>query len=88
MSCSDADDGKVLWKSRTKGPHSASPVIVEDRLYLLNEAGATAVLDLKDEGKILATNELGDPMLASPAVSGGALYLRSDKKLYCVAKRE
>ena len=86
VSCADATDGKVLWKSRTKGPHSASPVLAEDRLYLLNEAGATAVLDLRDEGKVIATNELGDPMLASPAISGGALYLRSDKKLYCISK--
>lgn len=85
VSCSDAGTGKGIWKSRTKGPHSASPVIAEDRLYLLNEAGATAVLDLNAEGKLLATNELGDPMLASPAVSGGAIYLRSDKKLYCIS---
>src|SRR6185503_11169035 len=82
VSCSDARDGKVLWKSRTKGPHSASPVIAEDRLYLLNEAGATTVLALNEEGKILAVNELGDPMLASPAISGGMIYLRSDRKLY------
>ena len=87
VSCSDPADGKALWKSRTKGPHSASPVFAEDRLYLLNEAGATAVLALKDEGKVLATNELGDPMLASPAISGGAIFLRSDKKLYCIGAK-
>jgi outer membrane protein assembly factor BamB len=85
VSCADPKDGKVLWKARTKGPYSASPLAAEDRLYLVNETGATAVLLLNEEGKVAAINELGDPMLASPAASGGALYLRSDKKLYCIA---
>jgi outer membrane protein assembly factor BamB len=84
VSCADPKDGKVLWKVRTKGPYSASPLAVEDRLYLVNEAGSTAVVALGEEGKVVAVNDLGDPMLASPAASGGALYLRSDRKLYCV----
>jgi outer membrane protein assembly factor BamB len=85
VSCADASDGKILWKARTKGPHSASPVVAEGRLYLLNEAGATAVLSLSEEGKQIALNELGEPMMASPAVSGGAIYLRSDRRLICIA---
>jgi len=84
VSCADPKEGKVLWKVRTKGPYSASPLAAEDRLYLVNEAGATTIVSLGEEGKILGVNELGDPMLASPAASGGALYLRSDRKLYCV----
>src|SRR5205085_317549 len=79
-----AAEGKVLWKLRTKGPYSASPLAAEDRLYLVNETGATTIVSLGDEGKILGINELGDLMLASPAASGGALYLRSDRKLYCI----
>jgi outer membrane protein assembly factor BamB len=84
VSCADPKEGKVLWKVRTKGPYSASPVAAEDRLYLVNEAGATTVLSVAEEGKILSVNELADPMLASPAASGGALYLRSARKLYCI----
>jgi outer membrane protein assembly factor BamB len=84
VSCADPKDGKVLWKVRTKGPYSASPLAAEDRLYLVNEAGATTVVALGDEGKVLSVNELGDPMLASPAASGGALFLRSNRTLYCV----
>lgn len=84
VSCADPKDGKVLWKARTKGPYSASPLAAEDRLYLVNEAGSTTVLLLGEEGKVAAVNDLGDPMLASPAAAGGAIYLRSDRTLYCV----
>jgi outer membrane protein assembly factor BamB len=86
VTCADAADGKILWKVRTKGPHSASPVVAEGRLYLLNEAGATAVLSLSEEGKQIALNELGEPMMASPAVSGGAIYLRSDRRLIRISR--
>ena len=38
------------------------------------------------EGEIVGTLELKDQILGSPAVGGGALYVRSNAKLFKVAK--
>jgi hypothetical protein len=57
-------------------------------MYLLNEEGATTVLQLGNKPRVLAVNPLNELMLASPAVSGGALFLRSDGHLFCIAEKK
>ncbi|MGE3804349.1 MAG: PQQ-binding-like beta-propeller repeat protein [Gemmataceae bacterium] len=89
VTCTDPQTGNPIWQSpRTKGPYAATPVAAEDRLYLVNEAGQTFVLQLGDEPKIIATNPIEDTILATPSIAGGAIFLRSDKHLYCIGKNE
>ena len=62
-------DGEQVWQQRVKGEFSASPVLADGKLYVVNEAGATSVLDVTGEKpKIVASNELDDTILATPAV--------------------
>jgi outer membrane protein assembly factor BamB len=84
--CGDAARGKELWRLRLKGPFSASPVLVDGRLYLVNEAGVTTVVRLGGEPRVVATNDLKEPMLATPAVARGCLFLRSDRHLFCIGR--
>ena len=39
-----------------------------------------------EEGAIVGTLNLDEQILGSPAVGGGALYLRSNTKVYKIAK--
>jgi outer membrane protein assembly factor BamB len=82
----DALTGKEIYKARVGGggnSFSASPIGAGGRVYLLNEDGATFVLDASaDEYKELGKNDLGEMSLASPAAAGGALYIRTQTKLY------
>jgi len=80
-------EGKRLWQTRLKGPFSATPVVAGKHLYFFNEAGLVQVVDVSGkEGEIVGTLELKDQILGSPAVGGGALYVRSNAKLFKVAK--
>jgi outer membrane protein assembly factor BamB len=87
VNCVDAATGELVWQQRLKGPFWASPVIAGDKLYVVNEEGTTAVIQLGDKPKVLARNDLGESVLATPAVSGGALFLRSDTHLWCIAAK-
>ena len=86
MAVLDAQTGKEIYKVRAGGTgntFSASPVAAAGRVYLLNEEGATFVIDARSsEYKELARNDLGEMSLASPAAAGGALYIRTLTKLY------
>ncbi len=84
LNCADLADGKVLWQQRVKGPFSASPVVGDGKVYVVNEEGLTTVVQIGAEPKVLATNDLKDPMLATPAIADGGIFLRSDKCLYCI----
>jgi outer membrane protein assembly factor BamB len=84
--CADAADGKVLWQQRVaEGTYWASPVAADGKVYAVNDAGTTTVVQAGDRPKILARNDLDDPMVATPAVAGCCLFLRSDRYLYCIA---
>lgn len=81
-SCIDRLTGEQIWNERVGGNHSASPVFIGDRVYMLNEEGKTTVLAAGDEFKVLAENTLDEGFMSSPAVDGNALILRSKTHLY------
>jgi len=86
VSCVSADDGRLVWQQRARGPFSASPIVADGKLYVVNEEGTTTVIGLGERPKVLATNRLDETILATPAVAGGALYLRSDQHLWCIGR--
>ncbi len=88
LNCADAATGKALWDQRVDGEYAASPLIADGKIYVVNEAGTTTVLEAGPQAKILATNSLKDKFLACPIASDGAIFLRSDKYLYCVGKKK
>jgi outer membrane protein assembly factor BamB len=89
LTCLDAKTGEVLIdQHRLEGLTDvyASPIGVNDRIYLAGQHGSTLVLEKSKEVKILANNQLEDGFDASPAVVGDELFLRGRKTLYCIAQ--
>ena len=75
--CWRASDGEQMWRQRIKGPHSASPLQIGDRIYASDERGQTLVFLATPDGfKQLANNRLGDSSFASPVYADGKLLLR------------
>ena len=85
-SCVDADTGEAVWTERLGGDFSASPTFADGRIYWLGEDGVCTVTAPGRTFEKLAVNRLPGRTLASPAVSGGAVYLRTDAKLYKLAR--
>ena len=89
----DPKNGKVLHEGRLEGRTGgvyASPVLADDRLYVVSRKRGTFVYSADGEFKLLATNKLGDKTQfnASPALVGNQLFLRSDEYLYCIAEKD
>ena len=90
VTCLDAKTGTVIWgpETTTEGIVSASPILSEGKLYILNEKAVTSIVSVGSEFKLLATNELdGTYTLASPAVSGSQLFIRTSTFLYCIGSK-
>jgi len=87
ITCLDAKTGALIWgpETTTEGIVSASPVMADGKLYIVNENGVTSVVSVGPEFELLETNELdGSYTLASPAVSGSQLFIRTSTHLYCI----
>ena len=88
--CLNPKTGEVIWgPERTiKGTVSASPVLVDNKLYIINEDATTSVAQVGESFELLATNVLPEAgyTLASPAVANNRLYLRTEFYMYCVGE--
>jgi outer membrane protein assembly factor BamB len=85
----NAKTGAQIYKLRIGGgghTFSASPVASGNRVFFLTEEGTTFVIDSADEYKEIAKNDLDEMSLATPAIAGDALYLRTESKLYKIAR--
>lgn len=84
--CYQPKTGDIVWQERVGGNFCASPVWIEGRIYFLNEAGETTVIEAADQFKVVAKNSLGEKCQASMAISSGRLFIRSDKSLFCIGR--
>ena len=76
-------DGERRWQLRLKGPFSATPVVLGDRLLAVNETGLVQLIRFDDkQAEVTATLDLEDQILASPAVAAGGVFLRSNSRLW------
>jgi outer membrane protein assembly factor BamB len=87
------DGSKVIADQRIPDGRAftASPWAVGQRLYCLNEDGVTSVFEVGDADgslELISQNPLDadDMSLATPAICHGKLYLRTDKRIYCIAE--
>jgi outer membrane protein assembly factor BamB len=67
---------KLLWEKTKLNPVTASPVVLDDRVYSLRQ-GVLVSGDLKT-GEVVGQLRLKGPFSASPVVAGGLLYCFSE----------
>lgn len=81
----DAESGQVLQRERlpdAMGECYPSPIAVDGKVYITNNAGRVAVLAAGAEWKVLASNQLGEDCFATPAIGDNAIFVRTAKALY------
>ncbi len=91
LTVADAQDGSIRYKTRLPDSGSiwSTPVVCKDNLYVFTDTGRCFVLTIGEKSaEIVATNELGEMVLGSPAVSDDSLLVRSNTKLWKIAKSE
>ena len=75
------------WKTHEfEGMFQASPTLVGDTLYVLNEDGIMTLAKVGDEITVVQQNALGEKCLATPAFVQGKIIIRSVEHLWCIGK--
>ena len=91
LACHDARTGKQIYgrqrlSSDTSG-FTASPWAYNGKIFALSEDGDTFVIQAGPEFKVLGKNSLDEMALATPAIARGSVIIRTQSKLYRIAKR-
>jgi len=87
--CLDPKTGQEIYGGQRIKPaaYSASPVLVDGKIYITSEEGLTTVLKAGPKFEVLAENPLNDYCLSSPALSDGQIFIRTTGHLYCFGSR-
>jgi len=86
----DMHTGEIRKQARLQGAlgdYYASPVAGDGKIYAISAEGKAVVIQAGAEWQILQVNDLEDGCKGTPAISDGRLYIRSNRMLYCFAKR-
>jgi outer membrane protein assembly factor BamB len=86
--CLDASSGDEHYRKRIPGASgfSASPIVNDGRVYCLDQAGATFVLEAGPQLNVLASNKLGEMSWSSAGVVGDRLLIRTVDYLYSIGE--
>ncbi len=87
--CYELATGVEVYRQRL--PHrgsgfSASPIVVDGRIYLSSEDGDMFVVKAGRTFALESTNPMGEPLMATPAVTAGTLLVRGERHLFAVAR--
>jgi outer membrane protein assembly factor BamB len=83
--------GKIEWTTQLPGPYKwrGSPTGADGKIWFMNHHGDVIVIHPAD-GKIIANIPMGedgdDNIRASIAAAGSQIFIRTNSKLFCVAK--
>ncbi len=84
--CHVARTGKEIWSVRLNAKMTASPVLIDGKIYAVADDGKVFVFAAAPEFKLLARNTIGEAVSASPAVANERLYVRGHQHLFCIGK--
>lgn len=87
--CVEAKTGREVWSERLGGGAQvfASPVLVKDNIYSVNEKGTVFVYKAGGKFELVSKNDIGEEVYASLSVANGRLYVRGEKHLFAYGKK-
>jgi outer membrane protein assembly factor BamB len=85
--CYEAKTGAEIWTHRLASKVTASPVMIDGKIYSVGEDGKVYVFEAAPKYKELGVSALGESVSATPAVADNRLYVRGDEHLFCIGKK-
>ena len=75
----------MAWTTRKNAPHTPSPLLAGDELYIVADNGMASCLDAQT-GQVHWQQRLGGNYSASPLLAGGKIYFQSEDGTATVIK--
>lgn len=86
VACYNAQKGDTLWTHYFDGQFYASPIIADEKVYLLDRSGVMHIVKAEDKFELVSESPLGERADCTPAFSDNRIYIRGKEFLYCIAK--
>jgi outer membrane protein assembly factor BamB len=84
--CVDAKTGKAYWTYDMLAASWASPLIVNDKVFIADEDGDISIFEVSKELEQLGEFNMGSAVYTTPVYSDGSLYIANRNHLYCITE--
>ena len=88
VTCLDAESGERHWIQEYEEGFYSSPILVGDKVYLMDMAGVTYIFRAAREFESVGRGELGEQAMTIPAFMHGRIYIRGMEHLYAIGSEE
>src|SRR5262249_61730190 len=85
--CLDAKTGRLCWEHDLRSDCWATPLWVENKVYVATEDGDVFVFAHGRDKKLLVKIEMEGLIRASPVFANGVLYIMNDQGLHAIRQR-
>lgn len=82
--CVDAATGKALWTHDMMAAPWASPLIVNDRVYITNDSGGVLCFEVSGEKNLLSENFVRTAVYTTPIVANDTLYIANRNQIFAI----
>jgi len=86
VTCLDAKTGEVCWEHEFDDGFYSSPILVNDRVYIIDLSGTMQVFRMGNEFERLGAFKIGEDAYATPAFVGDRIYIRGVTHLFCIGR--
>lgn len=82
--CVDAKTGKAHWTHDMLAASWASPLIVENRVYIGDEDGDVTIFELSSQKNIVAEVSMNNSVYSTPVVANNTLFISNKDQLFAI----
>lgn len=86
VACYENKTGTMIWEHDFGTGFYASPILVENKIYLLDRKGVMHIFKPESTFELIAEPALGEKTDCTPAFGDGRIYIRTNENLYCIGK--
>jgi outer membrane protein assembly factor BamB len=86
IACYNADKGDTLWTHFFEDFFYASPIICDNKVWMLDHGGTMHIAEADSVLKIISSSPLSETTECTPVFSEKKIYIRGRVNLYCIAE--
>lgn len=84
--CYNAATGDTLWTHYFEAPFYSSPIICDNKVWMLDRTGTMHIVEADSKLKIISASPLGENSDCTPVFSDKKIYIRGKENLYCISE--
>ncbi len=88
VSCFNNRTGERFWYHDFDDPFYASPIMIEDLVYLPDMEGNVQIFKASETFELVNTCVMGEAVVATPAFMHQKIYIRTYDNLFCIGNGE